>query len=458
MIFELNNKITLEGLKPETSKAIQQKLTIPNPAYQEAERMGRYTGSIPRTLKFYDDTPAGLICPRGAVLMLYSECFAYHRNNIIVQDNRRILDPVNIVFQGKLRPLQQNAVDGFSKYSMGLLKSPTGAGKTVMALHLIAHRKQPALIVVHTKELLNQWVESIGTFLGIQAADVGIIGCGKFRIGSKITVGMVQTLHKRAAEVSPFIGHLVLDECHRAPALHYANAIKQFDCKYLLGLTATPYRRDGLGKVIQWFIGPIVGEIGKQDLLDAGDLCQAEAIFIPTGFTPDADPSDQYSLSLSELTQDLDRNQLIADTVMKQNGHGVTLILSGRVKHCEAIKDMLKCRHRIEAAVLTGKTPAKQRRQIINDLISGKCRFLVATGSLIGEGFDLPGISTLALATPVKYHGNLIQYVGRALRPAPGKNKAIILDFVDDHGVFEHSAKSRWGTYIQQGIQVTGGL
>jgi superfamily II DNA or RNA helicase len=105
---------------------------------------------------------------------------------------------------------------------------------------------------------------------------------------------------------------------------------------------------------------------------------------------------------------------------------------------------------------LTGQTPTKERERIIQELQSGEYHYLVATGPLIGEGFDLPEIGTLALATPLKFSGRLIQYIGRALRPAPGKDKAIILDFVDRHPVFEHSARSRWGTYTQQGINVKG--
>jgi superfamily II DNA or RNA helicase len=105
---------------------------------------------------------------------------------------------------------------------------------------------------------------------------------------------------------------------------------------------------------------------------------------------------------------------------------------------------------------LTGQTPTKKRAQIIQDLQSGECLYLVATGQLIGEGFDLAGISTLALATPIKFSGRLIQYIGRALRPAPGKDKAVILDFVDEHPVFKYSAKSRMETYAGQNIKTKG--
>jgi superfamily II DNA or RNA helicase len=225
---------------------------------------------------------------------------------------------------------------------------------------------------------------------------------------------------------------------------------------YRLGLTATPSRGDDLDEIIFWHIGPVTGQIEKQYLLNNGYLCEGEAVFFQTDFTPVADPSGGYSLTLSELTQDLDRNKLICRTINKYHGTGITLVLSDRQKHCEALEVILKQDHGIHAAILTGKTPAKEREQIILDLRSGRCRFLVATGQLIGEGFDLPEISNLALATPIKSSGRLIQYVGRALRPAPGKVKAVIMDFVDAHGVFQNSARSRWETYNQQGIEVTG--
>jgi superfamily II DNA or RNA helicase len=204
---------------------------------------------------------------------------------------------------------------------------------------------------------------------------------------------------------------------------------------------------------IFWHLGDVTGEIQKADLLDNGNLCQAEAVFIPTGFTPSSDPSESYSKALSELTQDPGRNRLIAETVTRHNGTGINLILSDRRDHCEALADSLRV-HGIQAAVLTGQTRAKKRVRIIQDLQSGICHYLVATGQLIGEGFDLPEITTLALATPVKFSGRLIQYAGRALRPAPGKDKALILDFVDNHPVFKASARARQSEYERQSIGV----
>ena len=375
-----------------------------------------------------------------------------HGESIQFMDNRLKKGTVGFSFKGSLRELQQQAVDDVLASDQGLLQAGTGAGKTVMGLYIIAQRGQPALVVVHTKELLNQWVDRIESFLGIPRDEIGIIGGGKFSVGARVTVAMVQTLYKRVDEVVPHIGHLVIDECHRAPARMFTEAVSAFPAKYRLGLTATPFRRDKLSKVIFWHVGDVVGKIDKQALVKAGNLCKAEVRWVETDFSPVSDASGKYSKALSELTEDPERNKLIARTVAVNNGHGISLVLSDRKEHCEALKDILSEDHGIHAEVLTGSTKPNNRERIIQALQSGECRYLIATGQLIGEGFDLPEISTLFLATPVKFSGRLIQYVGRALRPAPGKDRAIVFDFLDDHGVFKASAKSRAYTYEQQGI------
>ena len=452
MRFELKDKLYLAGLKPETRSAIREMLTMDNPKYQDAQKMSRYTKNIDRELKFYEETRTGLTCPRGAVAAIYNLCRS-HDETIEVIDSRLSLDPVSFDFHGDLRPLQVPAVESCLSKSFGLLESPTGSGKTAMALYMITQRKQPALIVVHTKELLIQWINRIEQFLQIPREEIGIIGAGQFKIGNGITVAMVQTLCKVTDQVAPFIGYLVLDECHRAPAMQYVKAVETFDCKYMTGLTATPWRRDGLSKVIFWHIGSVTGQIDKQDLLDNGNLCPAEVRWIKTRFNTSIDVSQHYSKALSELTGDYDRNQLVCDTVAAHNGHGVSLILSDRKEHCQTIQNILLRENHIKAEVLTGATSLKEREQIIQELQQGKCKYLIATGQLIGEGFDLPEISTIFLTTPIKFSGRVIQYIGRALRPAPGKNNAVIFDFADVlNPVFKASAMSRFYTYNSQGI------
>jgi superfamily II DNA or RNA helicase len=208
--------------------------------------------------------------------------------------------------------------------------------------------------------------------------------------------------------------------------------------------------------MVEYFAGPIIGKNDKQNLLDNGNLCQGEAVFIPTGFKPVSDPSVNYSHALSEMARDLNRNQLIAETVIKHKGNGVTLIVSERQEQCEAMGALFRDNHKIDAAVLTGNTPEKKRYQIINDLKSGKCDLLIVTNHLIGKAFELPEIGTLALATPLKNSGRLKQYVKLALKAGPRKDKYVILDFVDAHDVFESSAWSRWRKYKQQDLSIVG--
>lgn len=452
MIFTLHRKVILTLLAPETQKAIKAYLTMENPKYIEAKKMGRNINNIPMELTFYQEESNGLHCPRGCADTLYRLCKKMGEDPRVF-DFRRTLAPVDFTFAGELRPLQRRAVGGVLGRAVGLLEAGTGAGKTVMGLYLIAERQQPALVMVHTKELLNQWIDRIKTFLGIPRDEIGVIGGGKFSIGSRITVATVQSLYKRVDDVAPHIGHLVVDECHRAPSRMFTEAVNSFDAKYRLGLTATPWRRDGLSKAIFWTMGDVTGRIDKQALVHAGSLCPAEVRWVNTDFETFTDASNFYSKALAELTEDELRNHLICKTVSENNGHNISLILSDRKKHCDTIKNILSDAHGIDAKVLTGSTSQQKRKRIISALQSGECRYLVATGQLIGEGFDLPGISTVFLTTPIKFSGRLIQYIGRALRPAPGKEKAVIFDFVDKRvPVFRASAKARHYTYRGQGF------
>jgi superfamily II DNA or RNA helicase len=338
----------------------------------------------------------------------------------------------------------------------GTLAAPTGSGKTVIALALAAQRRQPTLVVVHTKELLDQWVARIETFLGIPPQEVGIIGGGKKRIGQKITVALVQSLYKCAGEVAPHMGFLVVDECHRVPSRTFTEAVTAFDCRFMLGLSATPWRRDRLSRLIYWHMGDKVHEVEKANLVEAGHILPVEVMWRHTDFTPWHDPSTQYSAMLSELTQDPGRNALIADDVAREaaNGGGVCLVLTDRRAHCETLVDLLSDR-RVEAALLTGDLGNGERQRVIEDLNAGAVKVLVATGQLIGEGFDCPSLSTLFLATPIRFNGRLLQFLGRVLRPAPGKEKALVFDYVDiEVGVLKHAAGARARVYQQGGNYV----
>ena len=334
MKISVSNTLILTQVPSEIFRTITERLTFDNPKWIENDRMGRWNGETLRQLRYFTETDDGnLVTPRGFIRQLIGLC-RRHNVQFDIDDKRRILPEMDFTFHGQLKPFQQEAVDEMLQKNFGTQSAPTGAGKTVMALYIIAERKQPALIICHTKELAFQWINRIETFLGIPAAEVGIIGNGKKTVGDRITVALVQSLYKCASDVSPRIGHLIVDECHRAPSRTFTEAVTAFDSKYMLGLSATPWRRDKLSKLIFWHIGDVIHEVDKADLVESGDILKAEVITRKTEFKPYFDPTTEYSRMLSELTEDTGRNNLIAHDVAAEagNGGGICLVLSDRIK------------------------------------------------------------------------------------------------------------------------------
>jgi superfamily II DNA or RNA helicase len=450
--FKLKYKLVLSELNPETRRHIKRDLTMANPHFSNLVRLGRQTYGTPRQLTFWEEKGDSLVCPRGFSDRAYQICRDYGED-VTVIDDRRELPTVPLRFRGDLKAFQSDAVQAILPYTHGVLSSGTGSGKTVMALNIIAERKQPTLIIVHTKELLHQWVERAGQFLGMVPGEIGIIGNGKFALGDRVTVGMVQTLCKRVDEVKHRFGHVIVDEAHRTVAKVFTDVVTAFDARFLLGLTATAYRRDGLSRVIFWHLGDRRHEVRKADLLDQGHLCQAQVIWHRTCFDTMLNASEQYSRVLSELTQHQGRNRQICGDVAAENSQGIKLVLSDRKVHCMELQKILKQKHGIDAAVLVGGLSQKARTAVTEQISQGKVDILIATGALIGEGYDLPALSTLFLGTPIKFSGRLIQYVGRVLRPSPGKDHAVIHDYADHKvNVLDHSARMRGTVYQQENI------
>jgi len=443
----INNCLTITGAPAPVARQLRERLTFVNPAWEENDRLGFWNGNTPRDLCFLEEHGDYLTMPRGFARQLLAILKA-HGVRYQLEDRRRTLAPVDFSFQGRLRDFQEEAAQAILSREFGTLAAPTGSGKTVMALHVIAMRRQPALVVTHTKELQAQWCDRIETFLNIPASEVGRIGGGKQTIGDKLTVALVQSLYKCAEAVAPHIGFLVVDECHRTPSRTFTEAVTAFDCKYMLGLSATPWRRDRLSRLIYWHLGDLVHEVNKEALIDAGHVLQAEVVWRHTAFEPYHDPSTEYSRMLSELTEDPERNALIASDVAQEagNGGGVCLVLTDRKTHCEALLSLLADRG-VKAHLLTGDLSNADRQQTVAALNAGRVKVLVATGQLIGEGFDCRELSTLFLACPVKFNGRLLQYLGRVLRPSPGKDKARVYDYIDPVGVLKAAAKARERAY-----------
>jgi superfamily II DNA or RNA helicase len=453
LLITIEKDIRLEEIPDRLDQFLKKQLEIPNPKWLENDRMGRWNWATPRTLCFYTRTPdGGLILPRGFMGHLI-RCCKKEGIEYRLHDHRRSLPLLDFTFSGELKPFQKAAIEALGTKHFGTLSAPTGSGKTVMAMAMIADRHQPALIIVHTQDLADQWVKRIETFLNIPEADIGRIGGGKKKIGTHITVALVQSLYKCAEEIGLRIGFLIVDECHRCPSRTFTEAVSLFDSKYMLGLSATPWRRDNLSQLIFWHLGDVQYSIDKHQLVDSGDILTAEIVVRETEFKAHHDPAKAYSKMLAELTADDLRNRLIASDVAIEAGktNGICLVLSDRKQHCETLRAILNFRHKIAAEVLTGNVDIGQRACIRKDLTDGNIKVLIATGQLLGEGFDCPNLSSLFLATPIRFSGRVLQYIGRVLRPAPGKHQARIFDYVDVHiGVLKSAAEARQRVYHGQ--------
>jgi len=420
-ILKVHNKAELVNPPATLLGEIQKAMTLPNPEYAEAVKHGRWTGGMPQDLMFYKDTGEAISFLRGYARTV-AALLQQGNASFDIEDRRRELQPVHFQFKGELRDYQKQAVDAALERDHGVLEMPTGAGKTTAALSLIAARKQPALVLVHSLELAHQWIERARQFLGV---DAGLFGNGKKEI-KPLTIATHQTARKHLHELPRHFGYLIADEVHRAPALTYAEVIQAFDCRYLTGLTATGYRRDGLGRLIYLLMGDRVYQVDRGTLEKQGAILRPQVITRPTAF--EYHYQNDYSAMIEALTTNRARNRLIIDDVERGiNGTGAALLVSDRVRHLEILASML---NHPRQAVLTGKTPKGERARIVADLEAGKVDVLFSTTALIGEGFDAPGLDRLFLASPIKYRGKLIQAVGRILRPAPGKI-ARIYDYQD---------------------------
>ncbi|MDH3347241.1 MAG: DEAD/DEAH box helicase [Desulfobulbaceae bacterium] len=427
-ILKVSSECCFQGISQEFTNHLKTVLTIDNPKYLAAQRYGRWIGKklLPK-LYFYREEEDLFYFPRGfgnqAVSLYRQEC----GEDPEIVDNRQLLPEISLSFQGELRPYQEDAVSVVSSRSFGVLEAATGSGKTIMALSVIAKRKQPTLIVVHSKELLYQWVERIEQFLGVTA---GKIGDGKFDI-RPVSVAIVNTARKRLADLKGCFGQIIVDECHRVPATLFTDVVSAFESYYMLGLSATAFcREDGMTKLIYLYMGDRLHSVDIKSLTHSGAVVRPTFIIKETSFVYEF--AGDYSKMIKALVENEQRNnrisQDIADVVAK--GHaGTILVVSDRVAHCQLLAEKLAA-HNVETAVLTGKTSSRRRMEIVEEVRNGTIAVLISTLQLIGEGFDCPGLSTLVLATPIKFEGRLLQVVGRIMRPADGK-KAQVIDYQD---------------------------
>ncbi len=405
-------------------------LTIRNPKYIAAKRYGRWIGNkLKPQLKYYEQVEGGLRFPRGFSNQAVLACRKMCDLDPQIIDKRRLLPEVDLRFAGTLRPYQKAAVDAAENRSFGVVVAGTGSGKTVMALAIAVQRRQPTLVVVHSKELLYQWEERVYQFLGCKAS---LIGDGHFSTG-EVTIAIVNSARKRVKELVPCFGHLVVDECHRVPASLFTDVVSQFDCQYLLGLSATAFRSDDEStKLIYFFMGDRIHSVDQGELKATGAILAPEVIRNTTSFTY-AYRGDYQALIKALVAHEGRNTQILKDIIKVVDGPegGTVLVVSDRVKHCRFFVEKLKGRG-VRVKLLCGKISQEKRNDVVEAVRKGEVQVLVATLQLIGEGFDCPGLSTLFLTTPISFEGRLRQVIGRIMRPAANK-RARVFDYIDEN-------------------------
>jgi len=422
-----------------------------NPEFYKAQAMRFSVWNKPRVIGCADNYPFHIALPRGCLEPLCA-LFKMHQVDVEQCDERYHGNAITAVFSGVLHPDQYIAVTAMLAHDTGILCAPTAFGKTVVAAAMIAQRGVNTLILVHRAELLEQWLERLRTFLAIAPDAFGRIGGGKKKVSGKIDIALVQSLSRKGSVDSlvETYGHVIIDECHHVGALSVEAILKRVKAKYVTGLTATPIRRDGQQPIIYMQCGPIRHTAERS--ADSRLMMMVKP-HLRDQMLPLADDASIQTV-FGQLVVDQSRTRAIASLVLDawRSGRKV-LVLTERTDHLHLLQAELS--EATEPYVLHGRISKKQRTQTLNELQNlppDKPRILLATGKLVGEGFDHSALDTLVLAMPVSWKGTLQQYVGRLHRVHQGKVEVTVIDVAD----LGHPALVRMWERRQKGYQSLG--
>ncbi|PLX46878.1 MAG: DEAD/DEAH box helicase [Desulfobulbaceae bacterium] len=425
-----------------------------NPEFYKAQAMRFSVWDKPRIISCAENFSHHFGLPRGC-LSAVLEVLEVNTIKAEIQDERLTGCKVPAKFIGKLRKDQKVAVREMMRHEIGVLCAPTAFGKTVTAAKLIARRKRSTLILVHRTELLNQWLERLNTFLELPEDSLGAIGGGMKKLTGKIDIAVMQSLSRREdlAELLDKYGQIIVDECHHLSAFSFEAILKQAKAQYVLGLTATPIRRDGHQPIIFMQCGPLRHSAKTPENIPKHLEVRPQYLAAPV-IPPGSTIQDIFRI----IANDFYRNQHIAKDVRAAYSEGrKVLVLTERTDHLKFLREAIgtDIEHLF---VLHGRLSKKQRAAILASLaeLAGTApRVLLATGRLVGEGFDHPPLDTLVLAMPISWKGTLQQYAGRLHREHGDKQDVRIYDYVEkDQPQLARMWNKRQRGYRAMGYQV----
>ncbi len=428
-----------------------------NPEFYKAQAMRMSVWDKPRVIGCAENYPKHIALPRGC-LDAAQELLRDNGIRCDLHDERYEGEPLNVAFVGTLRIDQEAAVAAMLHHDTGVLCAPTAFGKTVTAAAMIAERGINTLVLVHRTELLKQWQERLQSFLGVDKGIVGTIGGGKAKPSGKIDIAVMQSV-SRQGEINPLVenyGQVIIDECHHVGAVSFDAILKRVKAKYVLGLTATPIRRDGQQPIIFMQCGPIRHKAAKPA------SAPHDLEVLPQMLHKRIDLPQEVGIQdiFRHIAIDIDRTAAITAQIENSFSQGrKVLVLTERTEHLDAINAALI--EKIPSLfVLHGRMSKKLRSSLITELNAlppDKPRVLLATGKLVGEGFDHPPLDTLVLAMPISWAGTLQQYAGRLHREHATKTDVRVIDFVDTgHPALLRMWEKRQRGYRAMGYKISG--
>jgi superfamily II DNA or RNA helicase len=436
----LGNRIYVPkaDLSPSLRNRLIRLAAFQNPEFYQAQAMRLSTFGKPRIISCCEDYSKHLGLPRGCLDELL-DLLKTHQIKAQIDDQRLAGTSIEVVFHGTLRTEQQQAADALLRHDMGVLAASTAFGKTVVGAYLIAQRKVNTLVIVHRRQLLDQWLAALGQFLGLAPEEIGQIGGGKHKPTGRIDVAMIQSLSQDGVvdDIVGNYGHVIVDECHHVSAVSFERVVGQCKAQYVTGLSATVARKDGHQPIIFMQCGPIRHRVDDRKQAEARPF-DHKVVVRHTHFRLPPHLPDAPALAIQDLyallVKDDQRNQLIVEDVVEAVRAGRSpVLLTERREHLEWLASLLS-QHIENLIVMKGGMGKRQRQQLaaqIARIPADQPRLILATGRYLGEGFDDERLDTLFLALPISWRGTLTQYAGRLHRLNAAKKHVMIYDYVD---------------------------
>lgn len=458
MQITVSNTLSIENPTAEVLMWCKKNLTITNPDYAKKARMHLWLGDTPKVLTLYEQQGDTLILPFGTLRTL-PDCISKEGFFTSSFANAR-----NVEYGGNAVPLynyQKTAVDAVYQAQYGILQSPAGSGKTQMGIALAKKFGKRTLWLTHTLDLLQQSKARAEQYMDNSL--IGTITEGKVNIGKGITFATIQTMCKLdLPRYRDLWDVIIVDECHRCSGTptamtQFYKVLNNLAARHKIGLSATVHRSDGMIEATYALLGHVVYTVPDEAVGDK--IMKVGILPVGTGVEIDrsclnTDGTLNYTKLISYLCNCKIRNDAIRACIVSEFRHSC-LILSDRLEHLEFLMNTLPDFMREKAVMVSGKMTSKKgkadREKAIEDMRSGKKKYLFATYALAKEGLDIPCLERLFLTTPQKDYAVVTQSIGRIARVCEGKAEPIAYDFVDNIAYLVKSYKKRCTTYRKNG-------